>query len=109
MSPRRPVKVTVEPLEAAEALTELLEDYFAELDPESSPPLVSIVPIDAHRRGTVIYRVIQASRTIAQSRSGPTTPGSVTSSVRFNAPVGTARTSVRSPTSFTFGSQRMIA
>jgi hypothetical protein len=66
MSPRRPVKVTVEPLEAAEALTELLEDYFAELDPESSPPLVSIVPIDAHRRGTVIYRVIQASRTIAQ-------------------------------------------
>jgi hypothetical protein len=65
MSPRRPVRVTVEPLEAAEAMTALLEDYFAELDPTSRPPLISIVPIDAQRRGTVIYRVIQASRTIA--------------------------------------------
>jgi hypothetical protein len=66
MSPRRPVRVTVEPVEAAREMTALLEDYFAELDGESDPPLISIVPIDAHRRGTVIYRVIQASRTIAK-------------------------------------------
>jgi hypothetical protein len=66
MSPRRPVKVTVEPLEAAREMTALLEDYFAQLDPATKPPLISIVPIDAHRRGTVIYRVIQASRTIAK-------------------------------------------
>jgi hypothetical protein len=70
MSPRRPVRVTVQPLEAAEAMTALLEDYFAELDPQAEPPLVSIVPIDAQRRGTVIYRVIQASRTIAREFPG---------------------------------------
>jgi hypothetical protein len=70
MSPRRPVKVTVEPLEAAQAMTALLEDYFAELDAGTEPPLISIVPIDAHRRGTVIYRVIQASRTIAERYPG---------------------------------------
>jgi hypothetical protein len=66
MPPRRPVRVLVEPLEAAEAMTALLEDYFAELEPGGEQPVVSVVPIDADRRGTVIYRVIQASRTIAE-------------------------------------------
>jgi hypothetical protein len=61
----RPVLVVVTPLAAAELLTDLLDDYFAELErDEPSGGTVKIEPIDSHRRGTVIYRVIQASRTV---------------------------------------------
>jgi hypothetical protein len=58
-----PVKVTVSPPEAATTLAGLLEDYFAVLD--DARTTVTIEPIDDMRRGVVIYRVIQASRTVA--------------------------------------------
>jgi hypothetical protein len=58
-----PVIVTVTPPEAAVALKELLEDYYAVLDEDRST--VTIEPVDDMRRGVVIYRVIQASRTVA--------------------------------------------
>ena len=60
-----PVVVSVSPTEAAKLLTELLQDYFAVLetgDPEST---VTVEPIDDTRRSVVVYRVIQASRTVA--------------------------------------------
>jgi hypothetical protein len=60
----RPVLVTVSPPDAARRLLELLEDYFAKLAQEGDPTTISIEPIDTRRRGTVIYRVIQASWTI---------------------------------------------
>ena len=60
----RPVLVTVSPPDAARRMLELLEDYFAELAANGDPSTISIEPIDTRRRGTVIYRVIQASWTI---------------------------------------------
>jgi hypothetical protein len=62
-----PVIVTVSPREAADALAELLgADYGAVVIPEDDGgTTVSIEPIDDTRRGVVLYRVIQASRTIA--------------------------------------------
>jgi hypothetical protein len=61
-----PVVVTVSSTEAAELLTSLLQDYFAVLEPGEEHSTVTIEPIDDMRRGVVIYRVIQASRTVAQ-------------------------------------------
>jgi hypothetical protein len=60
-----PVLVTVTPTEAADALYELLRDYQAELLSGDEHQTVSIRPADDRRRGTVLYRVIQASRTVA--------------------------------------------
>jgi hypothetical protein len=60
----RPVLVSASPQEAAQMLYELLTDYQAELQEGEDGPLVSIEPVDDFRRGTVIYRVIQASRTV---------------------------------------------
>jgi hypothetical protein len=60
------VFVIVAPHEAAELLAELLEDYFATLTRGDAESTISVVPIDADRRGTVVYRVIQASRTVAE-------------------------------------------
>ena len=57
--------VTVSPPEAAETLAQLLDDYFAVLDRGDTESTVTIEPIDDMRRGVVIYRVIQASRTVA--------------------------------------------
>jgi hypothetical protein len=61
-----PVVVTVSDSEAAEYLTSLLEDYFAVLEKGEEHSTVTIEPIDDTRRGVVIYRVIQASRTVAE-------------------------------------------
>ena len=61
-----PVVVTVSDREAAELLTSLLHDYFAVLESGDEQSIVTIEPIDDMRRGVVIYRVIQASRTVAQ-------------------------------------------
>jgi hypothetical protein len=58
-----PVVVTVSPADAAVFLRDLLDDYFAELSADRSK--VTIAPIDDMKRGTVFYRVIQASRTVA--------------------------------------------
>jgi hypothetical protein len=64
-----PVLVHVSPAAAAELLAQLLgEDYGAVVGPgdEGEQAVVTIEPIDEHRRGVVIYRVIQASRTVAE-------------------------------------------
>jgi len=60
-----PVIVTVSPRDAAQLLHTLLLDYQAELIDDGRDPLISILPADVERRGTVIYRVIQASITVA--------------------------------------------
>ena len=61
-----PVTVTVNDRDAAELLTRLLDDYFAELREGDEGPVVQVEPIDDTRRSVVLYRVIQASRTVAE-------------------------------------------
>ena len=61
-----PVTVTVNDSEAAEFLTRLLDDYFAVLGEGDEGPVVQVEPIDDTRRSVVLYRVIQASRTVAE-------------------------------------------
>jgi hypothetical protein len=65
-----PVIVHVTPRDAAELLAQLLgEDYGAVVtagEGEDAEALVNVEPIDEQRRGVVIYRVIQASRTVAE-------------------------------------------
>jgi hypothetical protein len=67
-----PVVVHASPAEAAEMLAELLgDDYGAVVGPgEEEQAVVTVEPIDEHRRGVVIYRVIQASRTVADRFPG---------------------------------------
>lgn len=63
-----PVLVHVAPTAAAELLAGLLgDDYGAVVVPgdDESQAIVTVEPIDERRRGVVIYRVIQASRTVA--------------------------------------------
>ena len=60
-----PVIVTAQPDDAATMLHEPLRDYQAELLPGEEHATISILPADDRRRGTVLYRVIQASRTVA--------------------------------------------
>jgi hypothetical protein len=58
------VVVTVSPTDAAVFLREILDDYFAELSDDRTR--VTIAPVSDMKRGTVFYRVIQASRTVAE-------------------------------------------
>ena len=61
--------VHASPTEAAELLAELLgEDYGAVVKPGDGEAAarVSVEPIDEQRRGVVLYRVIQASRNVAE-------------------------------------------
>ena len=62
--------VQVSPNDAAELLADLLgEDYGAVVSPGAEPAAAAVVnvePTDEQRRGVVIYRVIQASRTVAE-------------------------------------------
>jgi hypothetical protein len=64
------VIVHVSPYDAAQMLADLLgEDYGAVVAPgpgTASEAVVTVEPIDDRRRGVVIYRVIQASRTVAE-------------------------------------------
>lgn len=63
----RPVLVQARPDEAAALLLELLLDYQAErVEDDDEHTVISLVPVDDRRRGTVIYRVIQASRTVTE-------------------------------------------
>jgi hypothetical protein len=66
--PLAPVLVTVAPREAAETLAHLMgEDYGAVVTTgDDGNAIVSIEPVDDQRRGVVLYRVIQASRTVAK-------------------------------------------
>jgi hypothetical protein len=64
-----PVLVHASPAAAAELLAQLLgEDYGAVVGPGEGDgqAIVTVEPIDEHRRGVVIYRVIQASRSVAE-------------------------------------------
>jgi hypothetical protein len=61
-----PVLVTVTDRAAAEFMVHVLgAEYGAVLGETGGEPLVKVVPIDDTRRGVVLYRVIQASRTVA--------------------------------------------
>jgi hypothetical protein len=61
----RPVLVTASPPDAAAAMLELLSDeYGATAERGQERWTLSLAPIDNLRRGTIIYRVIQASRTV---------------------------------------------
>jgi hypothetical protein len=46
-------------------MRELLDDYFAELEEGDGQAQITIVPLTDMKRGTVFYRVIQVSRTVA--------------------------------------------
>ena len=46
-------------------LANLLADYFAVLETRPDDATVTIEPVDDTRRSVVVYRVIQASRTVA--------------------------------------------
>ena len=61
-----PVVVLAAPEEAAATLAALLDDYGAGLTHQNGQSTIEIEPVDDQRRGTVIYRVIQASRTVAE-------------------------------------------
>lgn len=67
-----PVIVHASPRGAADLLAELLgEEYGAVVaDGADGQALVNVEPIDEQRRGVVIYRVIQASRTVAERHPG---------------------------------------
>jgi hypothetical protein len=67
-----PVIVHASTLAAAELLAELLgEDYGPVVDAgEGGDATVLIEPIDEKRRGVVLYRVIQASRNVAERMPG---------------------------------------
>jgi hypothetical protein len=59
--------VTASPADAGAALLELLSDeYGAQGEQSGDEWTLTIEPIDSVRRGTIIYRVIQASRTVEQ-------------------------------------------
>src|SRR3954447_17750793 len=75
----RPVLIYVAPEAAARELHELLRDYQAQMEEgveeggeAGELHTISIEPVDALRRGTVIYRVIQASRTVSAPRPDST-------------------------------------
>jgi hypothetical protein len=65
-----PVIVHVAPHDAAVLLADLLgEDYGAVVSPggeAAASSIVDVEPINELKRGVVIYRVIQASRTVAE-------------------------------------------
>jgi len=64
-----PVIVHVSPRGAANLLAELLGvDYGAVVSAgeDDATAVVNVEPIDERRRGVVIYRVIQASRNVAE-------------------------------------------
>jgi hypothetical protein len=66
-----PVLVEASPAAAGKRMLELLSDEYGavgELDAETWR--ISIAPIDDVRRGTLIYRVIQASRSVDESHPG---------------------------------------
>jgi len=60
-----PVVVSVSPPEAGSLLASLLQDYLAVLDLGADESKVTIEPVDDTPRSIVVFRVIQASRTVA--------------------------------------------
>ncbi len=69
----QPVLVEATPAEAGAAMLKLLSDeYGAVGEQEGDTWRLRIPPIDDVRRGTIIYRVIQASRTVEAAHPGCT-------------------------------------
>ena len=60
-----PIRVAVSSPAAASALRDLLDDYLAESELGEPESIVTVQPVADERRGTCIYRIIQASRTVA--------------------------------------------
>ena len=60
-----PIRVAASSPDVAAALRDLLDDYLATSEPGEGESLVTVQPIEDERRGTCIYRIIQASRTVA--------------------------------------------
>jgi hypothetical protein len=61
----QPVIVEASPAAAGRAMLDLLSDEYGAVGEQSDDTWrLSIPPIDTLRRGTIIYRVIQASRTV---------------------------------------------
>lgn len=62
----RPVLVTAAPPAAAEAMLDLLsDDYDVTADRAAERWTLSVAPTESVSRGAIVYRVIQASRTVA--------------------------------------------
>lgn len=66
-----PVLVEATPAEAGEAMLALLSDEYGAIGEQQGETWrLRISPIDDVRRGTIIYRVIQASRTVEAAHPG---------------------------------------
>ena len=66
-----PVLVEASPAEAGAAMLALLSDEYGAVGEQSGDTWhLRITPIDDVRRGTIIYRVIQASRAVDSSHPG---------------------------------------
>ena len=64
----QPVLVEAWPADAGQMMLELLSDeYGAVGERDDDTWRISIAPIDNVRRGTIIYRVIQASRAVDEA------------------------------------------
>ena len=64
--PLPPVVVAVSDVEAARLLVDVLGPEYGAVLVEGDQPCVQIEPIDETRRSVVLYRVIQASRTVSE-------------------------------------------
>jgi len=65
MPPLLPVVVLASSGEAAQLLADLMgTEYGAVVTDHEGSPAVSIEPVDAQRRTVVVYRAIQASRSV---------------------------------------------
>jgi hypothetical protein len=64
----QPVLVEAGPAEAGRMMLELLSDEYGAIGTcDDDTWRISIAPIDDVRRGTIIYRVIQASRAVDEA------------------------------------------
>lgn len=61
-----PVTVAVDDVDAARLLIALLGAEYGAVLAQDSQPLVQVEPIDDTRRSVVLYRVIQASRSVQE-------------------------------------------
>jgi hypothetical protein len=69
--PLLPILVSISSWPAAELLTDLLDGYFPVLTRHpAGNATISVTPIDDLRRGVVVYRIVQASLTVAERHPG---------------------------------------
>ena len=61
----QPVLVEASPADAGAEMLRLLSDEYGDVgELDGDTWTISIAPVDSVRRGTIIYRVIQAARTV---------------------------------------------